>query len=247
MPCNRNPGGHRVSCRPRGAQTSCSSSQMTPASAFPAPSAASFRRPRWTASPTNGLRYNRIMSTALCSPTRAALITGRNHHSVGFGVIAEQSTGFPGYNSIIGVDNATIGRILLDNGYATRRGSARTTTPRPFQPARPGRSPVADRHGLRILLRFRRRRLQPVGAEPVPQHHADLSLPGFPEQGKEPGSWNLITGMADDAIDWAIASTRRSEQTDFPPSTPRRLPRAAPSDQGVGGQDQRDAPVRRWL
>jgi hypothetical protein len=43
-----------------------------------------------------GLRYNRMFSTALCSPTRAALITGRNHHSVGFGVIPEQSTGFPG-------------------------------------------------------------------------------------------------------------------------------------------------------
>ena len=59
-----------------------------------------------------GLRYNRMFSTALCSPTRAALITGRNHHSVGFGVISEQSTGFPGYNSIIGKDKATIGRIL---------------------------------------------------------------------------------------------------------------------------------------
>ena len=67
----------------------------------------------------NGLRYNRIFSTSLCSPTRAALITGRNHHSVGFGVIAEQATGFPGYNSVIGADNATIGRILRDNGYAT--------------------------------------------------------------------------------------------------------------------------------
>jgi len=66
-----------------------------------------------------GLRYNRMMSTSLCSPTRAALITGRNHHSVGFGVIAEQATGFPGYDSVIGVDNATIGRILRDNGYAT--------------------------------------------------------------------------------------------------------------------------------
>ena len=49
----------------------------------------------------DGLRYNNIHSTALCSPTRAALITGRNHHSAGFGVISEQSTGFPGYNSII--------------------------------------------------------------------------------------------------------------------------------------------------
>src|SRR5579862_539696 len=66
-----------------------------------------------------GLRYTCMHSTALCSPTRAALITGRNHHSVGFGVVSEQSTGFPGYNSIIAEDKATIGRILLDNGYAT--------------------------------------------------------------------------------------------------------------------------------
>jgi arylsulfatase len=66
-----------------------------------------------------GLRYTQFHSTALCSPTRAALITGRNHHSVGFGVITEMSTGYPGYDSVIGKDSATIGRILKDNGYAT--------------------------------------------------------------------------------------------------------------------------------
>ena len=70
-----------------------------------------------------GLRYNRVFSTALCSPTRAALITGRNHHSAGFGVISEQSTGFPGYNSIIGKDKATIGRAITgpDNRIASER------------------------------------------------------------------------------------------------------------------------------
>jgi len=66
-----------------------------------------------------GLRYTQFHSTALCSPTRAALITGRNHHSVGSGVIGELSTGYPGYDSIIGIENATIGNILKDNGYAT--------------------------------------------------------------------------------------------------------------------------------
>jgi arylsulfatase A-like enzyme len=66
-----------------------------------------------------GLRYTQFNSTALCSPTRAALITGRNHHDVGFGVISELSTGYPGYDSIIGPDNATIGEILKQNGYAT--------------------------------------------------------------------------------------------------------------------------------
>jgi arylsulfatase len=68
---------------------------------------------------TAGLRSTQFNSTALCSPTRAALITGCNHHSVGFGVIAELSTGYLGYDSIIGPDNATIGTILRDNGYAT--------------------------------------------------------------------------------------------------------------------------------
>jgi arylsulfatase A-like enzyme len=67
----------------------------------------------------SGLRYTEFCSTALCSPTRAALITGRNHHSVGNGVISELSTGFPGYDSVIGTDNATIGAILKGNGYAT--------------------------------------------------------------------------------------------------------------------------------
>ena len=67
----------------------------------------------------SGLRYTQFHSTALCSPTRAALITGRNHHSAGFGVISEMSTGYPGYNSLLGPECATIGTILKDNGYAT--------------------------------------------------------------------------------------------------------------------------------
>jgi hypothetical protein len=67
----------------------------------------------------NGLRYINFHSTAMCSPTRAAIITGRNHHSAGYGVIGEMATGFPGYNSIISKDTATIGRILQDNGYRT--------------------------------------------------------------------------------------------------------------------------------
>jgi len=66
-----------------------------------------------------GLRYTQFHSTSLCSPTRAALITGRNHHSVGFGVIGELATGYPGYDSVIGPEHATIAEILKENGYAT--------------------------------------------------------------------------------------------------------------------------------
>src|SRR6185369_9591640 len=54
----------------------------------------------------NGLRYTNFHSTSLCSPTRAALITGRNHHVAGFGVVGEVATGFPGYDSIITKDKA---------------------------------------------------------------------------------------------------------------------------------------------
>ena len=66
-----------------------------------------------------GLRYTQFHSCALCSPTRSALITGRNHHSVGTGQCGELATGFPGYDSIIGANNGTVGAILRGNGYAT--------------------------------------------------------------------------------------------------------------------------------
>ncbi len=66
-----------------------------------------------------GLRYTHFHTTALCSPTRAALITGRNHHSVHTGVITEQATGYPGYDTLMGKDTATIGEMLRLNGYNT--------------------------------------------------------------------------------------------------------------------------------
>jgi arylsulfatase A-like enzyme len=67
----------------------------------------------------NGLRYNRFHTTALCSPTRQALLTGRNHHSVGMGGITEIATPVPGYNSILPNACAPLARTLLLNGYST--------------------------------------------------------------------------------------------------------------------------------
>jgi arylsulfatase len=66
-----------------------------------------------------GLRYNRFHVTALCSPTRAALLSGRNHHSVGFGSIAEIPGGWPGYSTNWPTSAASIARILQLNGYNT--------------------------------------------------------------------------------------------------------------------------------
>lgn len=75
--------------------------------------------PTFDALAAHGLRYNRFHTTALCSPTRAALLTGRNHHSVGTGVITELADGYPGYNSIIPKSAATIAEVLRQNGYST--------------------------------------------------------------------------------------------------------------------------------
>ena len=86
-----------------------------------------------------GLRYTNFHSTALCSPTRAAQITGHNHHSAGFGVIAEQATGFPGYDSFIPKDKTTIGRILKEHGYATSWFGKDHNTPE-FQASQAGPS-----------------------------------------------------------------------------------------------------------
>ncbi len=66
-----------------------------------------------------GLRYNRFHTTALCSPTRAALITGRNHHSTSFAGITELATGYDGYCCILPRDCGTVGEVLRQNGYMT--------------------------------------------------------------------------------------------------------------------------------
>ena len=143
----------------------------------------------------NGLRYTNFNSTALCSPTRAALITGRNHHSMGFGVVAEQSTGFPGYNSIMTRDKATIGKILKDHGYWTSWFGKDHNTPE-FQASQAGpfdQWPIGM--GFDYFYGF-------VGGD-ANQWQPNLfrnTTQIYPYYGN-PG-WNLITAMADDAIEY---------------------------------------------
>jgi arylsulfatase len=140
-----------------------------------------------------GLRYTQFHSTALCSPTRAALITGRNHHSVGFGVISEMSTGYSGYDSIIGPESATIGRILKDNGYATSWFGKDHNTPA-FQASQAGpfdQWPTGM--GFEYFYGF-------VGGD-TSQWQPNLfrnTTAIYPYVGNP--TWNLTTAMADDAI-----------------------------------------------
>ena len=140
-----------------------------------------------------GLRYTAIHSTALCSPTRAALLTGRNHHTAGFGVISEQSTGYPSYNSIIQPDKATIGRVLRDHGYATSWFGKNHNVPA-FAASQAGpfdQWPIGM--GFEYFYGF-------IGGD---ANHWQPNLfrnttQIYPFEG-QPG-WNLNTAMADDAI-----------------------------------------------
>ncbi len=142
-----------------------------------------------------GLRYTQFHSTALCSPTRAALITGRNHHSVGFGVVSDIATGYPGYDSIIPRDSATVGEILKENGYATSWFGKDHNTPAyeasqlgPFE-----QWPIGM--GFQYFYGF-------VGGD-TSQWEPNLfrnTTAIYPFVGKP--RWNLTTAMADDAIQY---------------------------------------------
>ena len=144
---------------------------------------------------TQGLRYTNFHTTALCSPTRAALITGRNHHSVGFGVISELSTGYPGYDSIIGRDTATVSRILQANGYATAWFGKEHNTP-PWEATLNGpfdHWPVG--YGFDYFYGF-------IGGE-ANQWAPSLfenTTPVYPSIG-HPG-YNFNVDMADKAVSW---------------------------------------------
>jgi arylsulfatase A-like enzyme len=144
----------------------------------------------------NGLRYTNFHSTALCSPTRAALITGRNHHSAGFGVVSEQATGYPGYDSFLTKDKATIGKILKDNGYRTSWFGKNHNTPA-FQASATGpfdQWPVGM--GFEYFYGF-------MGGDTSQWQPANLARNTtyiYPFQGNP--SFNLTTAMADEAISY---------------------------------------------
>jgi arylsulfatase A-like enzyme len=140
-----------------------------------------------------GLRYTNFHSTSLCSPTRAALITGRNHHSVGNGVVGEIATGFPGYDSIIPIEKGTIGTILKANGYATSWFGKDHNTPS-YQSSQAGPfNQWPNGMGFEYFYGF-------VGGD-TNQWQPNLfrnTTAIYPFQGNP--RWNLETAMADEAI-----------------------------------------------
>jgi arylsulfatase len=143
-----------------------------------------------------GVKFTRFHTTALCSPTRAALITGRNHHQVGSGVITELSTGFPGYNAIIPQDSATIAAVLKNNGYVTSWfGKNHNVPPWEASPTGPFTN-WPQGQGFDYFYGF-------VGGDTSQWQPGNLfrnTTRIQPFLGKP--DWNLTTAMADDAIDF---------------------------------------------
>ena len=75
--------------------------------------------PNFDALAADGLRYNNMHTTALCSPSRSCILTGRNHHSNGMACVTEFATGYPGYNGVVPFENGFLSEMLLGHGYNT--------------------------------------------------------------------------------------------------------------------------------
>jgi len=143
----------------------------------------------------SGVRYTNFHSTSLCSPTRAALITGRNHHVAGFGVVGEITTGFPGYDSVIRKENGTIGEVLKGNGYATSWFGKNHNTPF-YQATRAGPfDQWPNGMGFEYFYGF----MGGDSSQWQPNLYRNTTAI-YPFDGK-PG-WNLTTAMADEAIQY---------------------------------------------
>lgn len=144
----------------------------------------------------NGLIYNRFHTTALCSPTRGALLTGRNHHSCATGVIIEMGTGYPGYTGIIPKSTSVVAQTLRDNGYATAFFGKAHNTPEPeISPAGPFHNwPTGQ--GFETFYGFN----QGETNQFYPTLYRDtrpVGQPKSPEQG-----YNFSEDMTDEAIAW---------------------------------------------
>jgi arylsulfatase A-like enzyme len=144
----------------------------------------------------NGLKYNRFHTTALCSPTRSALLTGRNHHAVGMGGITEIATSAPGYNSVWPNTAAPLAEILKLNGYSTAQFGKCHEVPvwetSPMGPYRQWPTGMGFEHFYGF-----------IGGEAHQYYPAiyDGTIPVEPDKTPEEG-YHLMTDMTDRAINW---------------------------------------------
>jgi arylsulfatase len=146
----------------------------------------------------SGLKYNRFHTTALCAPTRAALLTGRNHHSVGMGVITELATSAPGYNSVRPNTCAPLAQTLLLNGYSTAQfGKCHEVPVWQTSPMGPFDAWPTGGGGFEYFYGF-------IGGETNQYYPAvyEGTTPVEPDKTPEEG-YHFTEDMTDKAINWA--------------------------------------------
>ncbi|MGC3969518.1 MAG: arylsulfatase [Pirellulales bacterium] len=143
----------------------------------------------------SGLKYNCFHTTALCSPTRAALLTGRNHHTCGMANITEFATGYPGYTSLIPKSVGTVGNILVNNGYNTAWFGKHHLVPEWMQGPGGPYDQWAAGLGFDYFYGF-------LGGDSDQWHPAlfENNVPVLPPFGDP--NYILITDMADRSINW---------------------------------------------
>jgi arylsulfatase A-like enzyme len=144
-----------------------------------------------------GLKYNRFHTTALCSPTRQALLTGRNHHTVGMGGITEIATGSPGYNSVLPNTCAPLARTLKLNGYATAQfGKCHEVPVWETSPAGPFDAWPTGGGGFEYFYGF-------IGGETNQWYPAiyEGTTPVEPKRTPEEG-YHFMEDMTDKALNW---------------------------------------------
>jgi len=144
-----------------------------------------------------GLKYNRFHTTALCSPTRQALLTGRNHHTVGMGGITEIATSSPGYNSILPNTCAPLARTLKLNGYATAQfGKCHEVPVWETSPAGPFDAWPTGGGGFEYFYGF-------IGGETNQWYPAiyEGTTPVEPKRTPEEG-YHFMEDMTDKALNW---------------------------------------------
>ena len=145
---------------------------------------------------STGLRYNNFHVNSLCSPTRAALLSGRNNHQVGFGTVAEAASGFPGYNSLWPKNAASVAEVLKDNGYSTAAFGKWHNTPvwqvSPAGPFDHWPTGLGFQRFYGFLAGYDNQYYPRLFRDTVP-----VEPPHTPEQG-----YSLTTDMTDEAIRW---------------------------------------------
>ncbi|MFZ4584059.1 MAG: sulfatase-like hydrolase/transferase [Acidimicrobiia bacterium] len=150
--------------------------------------------PNMDALAAGGVRFNRFHTTALCSPTRACLLTGRNHHSVGMGRITQLATGYPGYNGLLDKSSGMLSEVLVREGWATYAVGKWHLTPETEQGAGSPKTRWPLGRGFERYYGFMGGATEQFAPELVEDNHP-IDPPGTYEDG-----YHLTADLTDHAI-----------------------------------------------